>query len=248
MFNLIVAVLSIALIGITAGASVYYGGAAFEGSNNRARAASLIATGGQLAAAQQLYMAENGGKRAVSKYHGGGLARPENLTQSGIQILIDNRYLDAVPAVPTNLDFIHDTTKLPQWQIDTTGTIAYIRLSDYVDDAYSSEASTKKLCHDVYEAGGAYILQNGVPAATTDNNPNNDTMRLYGRDGELINFPRLNGHDGAYEPQGTDLDIANGHVVPGFLPGNQVTFACITKPWGNHEGGLKSGRYFVHRI
>ena len=243
MFNLIVAVLSIALIGITAGASVYYGGAAFEGSNNRARAASLIATGGQLAAAQQLYMAENGGKRAVSIYKWNpAIARPENISQSGIQILIDNRYLDAMPALPTNLDFKYDKTKMPQWQIDRTGTIAYIRLSDHVDDAYSSEASTKKLCHDVYEAGGAYIFQSFFPGA-----PEGSLERINGLDGVMIDFPRLIGTNGAFEPQGTDLDMANGHVVPGFLPGNQVTFACITKPWGEISPGL-SGRYFVHRL
>ena len=244
MFNLIVAVLSIALVGITAGASVYYGGAAFDGSNNRARAASLIATGGQLAAAQQLYMAENGGERAVSKYKWNqNLAKPENITQSGIQVLIDNNYLDALPAVPTNLDFKEADTKMPQWQIDTTGTIAYIRLSDYVDDELSADGSTKKLCHDVYEAGGAYIFQNGWVGA-----PPGSTIRILDRDGKAVDFPRLNGNNGAYEPKGTDLDIANGQVVEGFLPGNQVTFACITKPWGAGNSNLQTGRYFMHRL
>lgn len=244
MFNLIVAVLSIALVGITAGASVYYGGAAFDGSNDRARAASLIATGGQLAAAQQLYMAENGGERAVSKYKWNqNLAKPENITQSGIQVLIDNNYLDALPAVPTNLDFRSAETKMPQWQIDTTGTIAYIRLSDYVDDELSADGSTKKLCHDVYEAGGAYIFQNGWTTA-----PEGSTIRILDRDGEAVDFPRLNGNNGAYEPKGTDLDIANGQVVEGFLPGNQVTFACITKPWGAGNSNLQTGRYFMHRL
>jgi hypothetical protein len=244
MFNLIVAVLSIALVGITAGASVYYGGAAFDGSNNRARAASLIATGGQLAAAQQLYMAENGGKRAVSKYFwNDNLSNPNNLDQSGIGILVDGGYLDAVPTVPTNLDFKYENTPLPQWQIDVSGTIAYIRLSDYVDDQFSAEASTKKLCHDVYDAGGAYIFQASWLEASG--------YKLFGPDGvNKVDLPPiLTGTNGAYEPRGTDLDIANNlDPVDGFLPGHQVTFGCITKPWGAGNSNLSTGRYFMHRL
>ena len=244
MFNLIVAVLSIALIGITAGASVYYGGAAFEGSNNRARASALIDAGGQIAAAQSLYMAENGGARAKTSFTWDNVKKTRVVGSDGIDTLIERGYLQARPPVLTNLDFEPDGTPVPVWTIDSTGTIVFLRLSDYVDDRSSSESSTKQLCHNIYDAGGAYVLHYG--AFTWKEGP--PSGKVYGRDGTLVDYPKIEGVSGGWkEPQGNDLDLVVGKPkAEGFFDGNQVAFGCLASPYDTDLN--LDGRYFVHRI
>lgn len=244
MFNLIVAVLSIALIGITAGASVYYGGAAFDGSNNRARASALIDAGGQIAAAQSLYMAENGGERATSTYTWDNVKQTRIVGRDGIDTLIEAGYLQARPPVLTNLDFQKPGTPVPVWTIDETGTVVYLRLSDYVDDRSTSDSSTKQLCHNIYDAGGAYVLHYG--AFTWAEGP--PMGKVYGRDGELVDYPKMEGVSGGWkEPRGNDLDLVIGQpAAEGFFDGNQVVFGCVAKPWDTDMN--LDGRYFIHRL
>lgn len=243
MFNLIVAVLSIALVGITAGASVYYGGAAFDGSNNRARASALIDAGGQIAAAQSLYMAENGGERATTTFTWDD-EKGRVVGRDGIDTLIEAGYLQARPPVLTNLDFQKPGTPVPVWTIDETGTVVYLRLSDYVDDRSTSDSSTKQLCHNIYDAGGAYVLHYG--AFTWAEGP--PMGKVYGRDGELVDYPKMEGVSGGWkEPRGNDLDLVIGQpAAEGFFDGNQVVFGCVAKPWDTDMN--LDGRYFIHRL
>src|SRR3546814_5196795 len=61
MFQLIVAVISIALLAALAGASIFYGGAAFSGSTAKANVSSLVNQGQQIAGAAALFRTDNGG-------------------------------------------------------------------------------------------------------------------------------------------------------------------------------------------
>lgn len=61
MFQLIVAVISIALVAILAIASIYYGGAAFLSSSTKASVTTLVNGGQQIAGANALYKTNNSG-------------------------------------------------------------------------------------------------------------------------------------------------------------------------------------------
>lgn len=60
MFQLIVAVISIALVAALAIASIYYGGTAFSKSSLRANVVTLVNGGQQIAGAQALYRTDKG--------------------------------------------------------------------------------------------------------------------------------------------------------------------------------------------
>src|SRR3546814_5373062 len=81
MFQLIVAVISIALLAALAGASIFYGGAAFSGSTAKANVSSLVNQGQQIAGAAALFRTDNGG------------TTPTDLTTH----LVANDYLQSVP-------------------------------------------------------------------------------------------------------------------------------------------------------
>ena len=145
MFNLIVAVLSIALIGITAGASVYYGGTAFSNSNNRGQVSSLISAGGQIGAAQSLHRTERGGVPATQI----SSATPTDNT------LISLNYLQAQPSVPSGLE------NAGSWEIVDNGALAALKIDTSVGDTAS-----KLVCEKLVEEGGAYMKTgvNGMSA------------------------------------------------------------------------------------
>ena len=84
MFNLIVAVISIALIAAMAAASIFYGGSAFGSGTAQAQASTLVNNGQQVSGAQQLYMIDNSGNRA-----------------NDIDVLTP-AYLQALPTAPSN--------------------------------------------------------------------------------------------------------------------------------------------------
>lgn len=106
MFQLIVAVISIALIAALAGASIFYGGSAFSGSTAKANVSALINQGQQIGGAMALYRTDNGGANAGT-----------------IQALIDGAYLQSAPAVPA----VADTGAA--WTLTTDGAFAYVKLA-----------------------------------------------------------------------------------------------------------------------
>lgn len=144
MFNLIVAVLSIALIGITAGASVYYGGTAFSNSNNRGQVSALISAGGQIGAAQSLHRTERGGVPATMI----SSATPTDET------LISLNYLQALPSVPSGL------ANAGAWEIVAAGALAVLKIDNSV-----GETASKLVCEKLVEEGGAY-MKTGVVGMT----------------------------------------------------------------------------------
>jgi hypothetical protein len=85
MFNLIVAVISIALIAAMAAASIFYGGEAFSNSTAKAQASTLVNNGQQVSGAQQLHMIANSGNR-----------------ETVIANLVTEEYLQALPTPPAS--------------------------------------------------------------------------------------------------------------------------------------------------
>lgn len=83
MFQLIVAVISIALIAVLAAASFYYGGTAFNQSSLKGQVTALVNAGQQVAGAQALYATDTGSKATT-------LAA----------LLYDGKYLASTPAKP----------------------------------------------------------------------------------------------------------------------------------------------------
>lgn len=105
MFNLIVAVISIALIAAMAAASIFYGGEAFSESTAQAQASTLVNNGQQISGAQQLYMIDNSGVRAAA-----------------IADLTTNNYLQAIPTPPASV------VDAGTWEIAGAGELAVIDL------------------------------------------------------------------------------------------------------------------------
>lgn len=85
MFQLIVAVISIALVAVLAIASIYYGGTAFNQSQMKGQVTALVNAGQQIAGAQALYSNDTGAKTAAIG----------DLTAAG-------KYLSSAPAKPSN--------------------------------------------------------------------------------------------------------------------------------------------------
>src|SRR3546814_334123 len=110
MFQLIFAVISIALLAALAGASIFYGGAAFSGSTAKANVSSLVNQGQQIAGAAALFRTDNGG------------TTPTDIATQ----LVANDYLQSVPTPPT----VGDAST--SWGIGTDGTISYVfvRIND----------------------------------------------------------------------------------------------------------------------
>jgi len=108
MFNLIVAVISIALIAAMAAASIFYGGEAFSQSTAQAQASTLVNNGQQISGAQQLHMIDNSGNRA-----------------NAVATLISGNYLQAIPTPPSSAVDTDDA-----WELADSGKLAYINLID----------------------------------------------------------------------------------------------------------------------
>jgi len=134
MFNLIVAVISIALIAAMAAASIFYGGAAFGSGTAQAQASTLVNNGQQISGAQQLYMIDNSGNRA-----------------NNIDVLTP-AYLQALPTAPANSTGTN-ATDVGAWEIAANGTFAYIPLNNSNGGANTSPAAT--VCAELVAQGAA---------------------------------------------------------------------------------------------
>lgn len=86
MFQLIIAILSIALIATLAIASVYYGGDAFTEGTAKAGASTIVSQAQQVSAADVLYQNDNAGAHAPD-----------------VATLVTENYLQAAPQMPANV-------------------------------------------------------------------------------------------------------------------------------------------------
>jgi len=124
MFQLIVAVISIALVAALAIASLYYGGQAFQQSSLKANVTTLVNAGQQIAGADALYKIANSGA---------GVADGE------IDDLIPE-YLAAAPGV--------SAAGTGAWEIETAGT------STRVAFVLVNEDSVTPVCQNANEQAG----------------------------------------------------------------------------------------------
>jgi hypothetical protein len=139
MFNLIVAVISIALIAAMAGASLFYGGAAFTESTAAAKATTLVNSGAQIAGAQQLHMIDNSGTRAGA-----------TATTVAASTLVP-AYLQAAPTAPRDVAATN-----AEWRLEDGGKVAAIELDP---------AAASQVCVDAAEQGG--IAYDGASTVST---------------------------------------------------------------------------------
>lgn len=115
MFQLIVAVISIALVAALAAASIFYGGTAFSGSTGKANVTSLINQGQQIAGAGALYRSDNSGIPATD-----------------IATLVGD-YLQSAPTPPA----VAETA----W--DTDGNIAWVELTSAAGESTCEEVTNQ---------------------------------------------------------------------------------------------------------
>jgi hypothetical protein len=120
MFQLIVAVISIALVAALALASIFYGGEAFTRGQLKAQVATMVNQAQQISGANTLYKNDNGGNDAKTVAE---LVTPPN----GVKYLT----VDITPPTKIASGF---------WGINTTTDEIYVQISGSADLAKVDEA------------------------------------------------------------------------------------------------------------
>lgn len=143
MFNLIVSVISIALIAAMAAASIYYGGDGFSKSSARAQAATLINQAQQIDGAADLYKINNLGSMVIS-------TQPScdngTLSDCALPRLVAQGYLSALPQAPSEVIFSGTT-----WSISDDGSAAFLIFTDAAGIA-------DRVCDEIEAQGGGEKL------------------------------------------------------------------------------------------
>lgn len=116
MFQLIVAVIAIALVIALTLASIFYGGEAFTRSSLKANVAAMVNQAQQISAAHTLYKTD----KAVSPSNGLAGLIPEYLADEPI-----------APKIVKQVTVGTETSSVA-WTLDTVGKLAYIELGDDV--------------------------------------------------------------------------------------------------------------------
>ena len=138
MFNLIISIIAIALVVVLAGASLYYGGSAFNQGSSDAKAATLINQAQQIQAAATLYAANEGGAA-------------ENFAA----LSTDNTYMAATPKLPVGTS--------GAWELIDADAIAAATTIDAVGvklkAATKADAGiTKDICKTVNSDGAGVVF------------------------------------------------------------------------------------------
>lgn len=137
MFNLIISIIAIALVVVLAGASLYYGGDAFNRGSSDAKAATLINQAQQIQAAATLFSASEGGAPA------------------SIDDLQDS-YLSSTPSLPIGTD--SSTT----WQFATAmndnDEYVNVIMVEVPFAAKTEDGITKDICKTVNKNGAGVVF------------------------------------------------------------------------------------------
>lgn len=145
MYNLIISMMSVVLLGMMSLAALSYAGVIFSerGGQNAARAqsATLLTNAQQVAGAQRAYMIRNSGNLA-STYQG----------------LVDEGFLRAVPELPVG-------AVIGGWSMSDDGAVSMIPLS--LDRTGQTGSAADRICELLPEFGGAGFIPaiGGAPEA-----------------------------------------------------------------------------------
>ena len=122
MFQLIVAVISIALVAALAIASIFYGGDAFNQGSLKANVTTLVNGGQQISGAQALYKTEHAGVSAKHLEEDATATPPVTADE-----VLVGEYLNAVPGI--------SGAATGEWNLTTDGKIAHVPvLASNVDE------------------------------------------------------------------------------------------------------------------
>lgn len=147
MYNLIVSMMSVVLLGMMSLAALSYAGVIFsqKGGQNAARAqtVTLLTNAQQVSGAQRAYTAHNAGNLANT-----------------YQALIDGGFLRAVPELPVG-------AVIGGWSMSADGMVSMIPLS--LDDTGQTGSAADRICELLPEFGGMDFIQaTGATPAVTD--------------------------------------------------------------------------------
>jgi len=114
MFQLIIAIIAIALVAVLAVASLYYGGSAFSNGSTKAAASTVVSQAQQISAADVLFQNENAGGYAAD-----------------VAALVSSNYLASAPSMPakigSNLEMLSGTAHV-------FGTVANAEICKAIND------------------------------------------------------------------------------------------------------------------
>ena len=143
MFNLIVAVVSIALIAAMALASIFYGGDGFSKSTARVEAATLIGQAQQIAGAAALFRIESSGNNPASTQPDCDSGSAE---ACAVNRLAAGGYLQAIPKAQPGV-YYQDGSFTASWAVADDGSTAFLILTD-------TEGVADSICAEVEAQGG----------------------------------------------------------------------------------------------
>jgi len=165
MFNLIISIIAIALVVVLAGASLYYGGSAFNEGSSDAKAATLINQAQQIQASATLYSATEGGS-------------PTSIED------LDGDYLSAQPVVPVG-DPNNATWELADSaNIGSATTTPDVVATILEMGAKADEGITSEICATVNADGAGVVFctvdHNGTATSITTGEGSGDTPEAIG--------------------------------------------------------------------
>lgn len=131
MFNLIISIIAIALVVVLAGASLYYGGEAFNRGSEDAKASTYVNQAQQVQAAATLFKATTGGNA------------------TSIQQLVDGKYMAGLPKVAVGAD---DPTV--KWEIKADGTAVFVAQKIATS---AKQGMTANICTTINKNGSGVV-------------------------------------------------------------------------------------------
>jgi hypothetical protein len=125
MFQLIVAVIAIALVIALTLASIFYGGEAFTRSSLKANVAAMVNQAQQISGAHVLYKTDNA------------------KSTDSLDALVDNGYLAEIPNAPkiVKQTVVGSVSTSAPWVIDNASKRVYIELGDANDETCDAVAN-----------------------------------------------------------------------------------------------------------
>ncbi|MBE4779679.1 hypothetical protein J8A87_21905 [Vibrio parahaemolyticus] len=137
MFNLIISIIAIALVVVLAGASLYYGGDAFNRGSSDAKAATLINQAQQIQAAAKLFSAIEGGE-------------PASIND------LQGSYLSSIPTLPIGTDSI--TTWQFSTELNDNDEYVDLIMVEVPFAAKTEDGITKNICKTVNKNGAGIVF------------------------------------------------------------------------------------------